>query len=145
MPLDRWKDAGYGFRLLIAIGLLAAVGMIARPAPAQQENPQVQQGAEPGNTTSSSISKEHETVSTEGKHHYNSPAERAQDDLLITEVKSALNGAGIVEGHAVEVDCDHGTVLLTGAVGSAADAQHAAQLASGVQGVVGVTNRLTWQ
>lgn len=141
MSLARPNEAGYGFRSLVVIGLLASVSMLAQPAHAQQD----QQDASAPAASTSSISKEHATLSTEVKHHYNSPAERAQDDLVITEVKSALSSNGIIQGHAIEVDCDHGTVLLTGAVASAADAQQAAQIASRQQGVVGVTNQLTWQ
>jgi hyperosmotically inducible protein len=66
------------------------------------------------------------------------------DALLITEVKTALANDGVTDGHAVVVDCDHGTVLLAGAIGSAADAQHAVVVASRVDGVVAVKNHLKW-
>jgi hypothetical protein len=95
--------------------------------------------------TSKSLSIEQENLQTSQKHHYDSPADRAQDAMLITEVKSALAQDGVAEGHAVAVDCDHGRVRLTGAVDSAADARHAEQVASSVQGVTGVDNRLIWR
>jgi osmotically-inducible protein OsmY len=98
---------------------------------------------EPASSQSMSIEQEH--LKTGQKHHYDSPADRAQDALLITEVKSALAQDGVADGHAVEVDCDHGRVRLSGAVDSAADAKHAEQLASSVQGVSGVDNRLIWR
>ncbi len=75
-------------------------------------------------------------------HHYNSDAERAQDDLLITEVKSALAENGISKDYPVEVDADHGTVVLRGVVASADDVKTAAADAAGVHGVVGVKNEL---
>jgi osmotically-inducible protein OsmY len=95
--------------------------------------------------SSQSMSNEQEHLQTVQKHHYNSPADRAQDALLITEVKSALADDGVADGHAVEVDCDHGQVRLSGAVESAAAAKHAEELASSVHGVSGVDNRLIWR
>jgi len=78
-------------------------------------------------------------------HHYSSPAERANDDLLITEVKRSLADQGISNGYPVVVDCDHGTIELAGVVSSADDARRAARIASTTPGVVNVTNKLTWQ
>ena len=120
----------------LGVELIAFVGMggfIAAAANAQ----------EPASSQSMSI--EHEHLKAVQKHHYDSPADRAQDALLITEVKSALAEDGVADGHAVEVDCDHGRVRLTGAVDNAADAKHAEQLASSVKGVSGVDNRLIWR
>ena len=71
------------------------------------------------NVTHSSVSLRKDSASSVGHHHYNSDAERAQDDLLITEVKSALAEDGISKGYPVEVDADHGTVTLSGVVASA--------------------------
>ena len=90
----------------------------------------------------SSVSLDKDSASSVGHHHYNSDAERAQDDLLITEVKSALAEDGISKGYPVEVDADHGTVILSGVVASAADVKAAAQDAADVHGVVAVKNRL---
>jgi len=73
-----------------------------------------------------------------GHHHYNSDAERAQADLLITEVKSGLAEDGISKGYPVEVDTDHGTVTLSGVVASADDVKAAAEFAGGAA----VKNRL---
>ena len=78
------------------------------------------------------------------EHHYNSPAERANDALLITEVKSALAEDGVTDNYPVAVDCDHGKVLLSGVVRSARDAKHAGDIAAAAQGVTGVKNQLTW-
>jgi osmotically-inducible protein OsmY len=101
--------------------------------------------AEAGTTDSSnSVSREHDSVDVAAEHHYNSPAERANDALLITEVKSALAGDGVADNYLVAVDCDHGKVLLSGVVRSAQDAKHAGDIAAAAQGVTGVKNQLTW-
>jgi osmotically-inducible protein OsmY len=95
--------------------------------------------------TTSSKSVEHDSVQSSAEHHYNSPAERANDDLIITEVKASLAGKKISDRYPVAVDCDHGTVQLTGVVASANDARQATVLAQNIQGVVAVRNQLTWR
>ena len=90
----------------------------------------------------SSVSLEKDSASSVGHHHYNSDAERAQDDLLITEVKSVLAKNGISSGYPVQVDADHGTVTLSGVVASAEDVKVAAEDAARVHGVVAVRNLL---
>jgi hypothetical protein len=95
--------------------------------------------------TGKSLDVEHDRVQTSAEHHYNSPAERATDDLLITEVKSSLADQGISDGYPVEVDCDHGTIQLSGVVASADEAKAAEALALNTRGVVGVQNKLTWR
>jgi len=101
--------------------------------------------SEPGSTESAdSASREHDSVNVKAEHHYNSPAERANDDLLITEVKSALANDGVGNGYLIAVDCDHGKVLLSGVVKSAGDAKHAGDIAAAAEGVTGVNDKLTW-
>jgi osmotically-inducible protein OsmY len=101
--------------------------------------------SEPGATDSSiSVSRESDSVNVKAEHHYNSPAERANDALLITEVKSALADDGVGDGYVVAVDCDHGKILLSGVVRSARDAKHAGDIAAAAQGVTGVNDQLTW-
>jgi osmotically-inducible protein OsmY len=101
--------------------------------------------SEPGTGGSSnSVSRENDSVSVEAAHHYNSPAERAHDALLITEVKSALAHDGVSDGYLVAVDCDHGKILLSGVVKSAQDAKHAGDIAAAADGVIGVNDQLTW-
>lgn len=101
--------------------------------------------AEAGTTDSAdSVSRERDAVNVTAEHHYNSPAERANDALLITEVKSALADDGVADNYPVAVDCDHGKVLLSGVVKSAQDAKHAGDIAAAAQGVTGVKNQLTW-
>jgi hypothetical protein len=88
-------------------------------------------------------SSEEDHAHTDTIHRYSSEADRANDALLITEVKTALAHDGVTDGHAVVVDCDHGVVHLAGALGSAEDARHAVAVASSVD-VVGVKNDLKW-
>ena len=99
----------------------------------------------PATTSDKSITLEHDDVQTSAEHHYNSPAERANDDLLITEVKSSLAERGISDQYPVEVDADHGMVQLSGVVASADKAKEAESIALNTRGVVGVTNKLTWR
>lgn len=115
--------------LALAIGVQAQQAM---PAPSNE-------------VTTSSRSVEHDSVQSSAEHHYNSPAERASDDLIITEVKTSLADKKISDGYPVAVDCDHGTVQLTGVVASAKDAKQATLLAQNIQGVVAVKNQLTWR
>jgi osmotically-inducible protein OsmY len=101
---------------------------------------------QPRSTTAfNSTHSDEEQVHTSTLHNYQSEADRANDALVITEVKKALIDDGIAAYRAVVVDCDHGTVYLNGVVGSAADAQHAAEVARSVDGVVAIKNGLRWQ
>ena len=102
-------------------------------------------GQAPATATNQSITLEHDDVQTSAEHHYNSPAERAKDDLLITEVKSLLAERGISDKYPVEVDSDHGMIQLSGVVASADKAREAESIAMNTKGVIGVTNKLTWR
>lgn len=115
--------------LLVGGGLMAS-NVRADPATADSAN---------------SVSHENDSVKVQAQHHYNSPAERANDDLLITEVKSALAHDGVADGYIVAVDCDHGKILLSGVVKSAQAAKHAGDIAAAAQGVTGVDDQLTWR
>jgi osmotically-inducible protein OsmY len=92
----------------------------------------------------STQSSEKATANLESHHHYNSPAERANDALLTTEVKSALADAGVASESPIVVDCDHGKILLVGVSKSPEDAKRAGQIAANQPGVRAVDNRLTW-
>ena len=124
----------------------ATVSMYVTNLRAQQVN-SAEPGAAKGGVVTTEQSKhyEHDSVQTSSEHLYNSPAERAHDDLLITEVKSSLAKRGLTERYPVEVDCDHGTIQLSGVVGSADEAKAAEQIALQTDGVVGVKNNLTWR
>jgi len=118
----------------LAIALLVGGGLLASNV-----------RSDPGTADSAnSVSRENDSVKVQAQHHYNSPAERANDDLLITEVKSALAHDGVVDGYIVAVDCDHGKILLSGVVKSARDAKHAGDIAAAAHGVTGVDDQLKW-
>ena len=121
--------------LLLAATLWMLTGsVLAGPVSAQQRT-----------ADSNSTSRQDDSVQTSASHHYQSPAERAKDDLLITEVKSELAKDGVADDYPVAVDCDHGKIRLSGVVGSAEDARHAGDIAAGAPGVVAVVNQLTWR
>ena len=129
------KNRSRTFFAAFAIGSLIGGGLLATDL-----------RADPGTTESSnSASLENDRVDVRAEHHYNSPAERAHDDLLIIEVKSALAEDGVADKYPVAVDCDHGKVLLSGVVRSAGDAKHAGDIAAAAEGVTGVKNQLTWR
>ena len=130
------KKAGFAAAMLASS--LAAVSMFAGGVRAQQTDVSAV-------ATDQSLNVENDKVQTSAEHRYNSPAERAIDDLLITEVKSSLAKQGISDGYPVAVDCDHGTVQLSGVVASADDAHAAQAIALSTRGVVGVKNQLTWR
>ena len=118
----------------VAVGLILAIRVHAQQATPPDTAP-----------TTQSAKLEHDTVQSSASHHYNSPAERANDALIITEVKTSLADQGITDRYPVAVDCDHGTVQLTGVVASADAARQATILAQNIQGVVDVKNQLTWR
>jgi hyperosmotically inducible protein len=89
-------------------------------------------------------SSEQDSVHTSTVHNYQSEDQRANDALLIAEVKKALADDGVTAYRAIVIDCDHGTISLDGIVGSAADAQRAATVTRGVDGVAAVRNNLKW-
>jgi len=121
--------------------LVAAVAGIL--AGTQMRASQIQ--AEEGKSAeSSSVTTENDSASLEAHHHYQSAAERANDALLITEVKSALGNDGVARDSPIVVDCDHGKILLSGVMKSAEDAKRAGQIAASAPGVVAVKNQLTW-
>jgi len=127
---------------------VATVSPFVRNAHAQQEIPAAASDAAtsgPAVTTDRSLTVEHDQVQTSSEHLYNSPVQRANDDLLITAVKSSLAEKGISDGYPVVVDCDHGTIELSGVVASADAARQAASIASNTRGVIGVKNKLTWR
>ena len=139
----RRRHVGCCGRLLPAISIAHAqdlkTDIVPGNEPGQNGIPSSNSGAK---ISHSSVSLDKDSASSVGHHHYNSDAERAQDDLLITEVKSALAEDGISKGYPVEVDADHGTVILSGVVASAADVKAAAKDAADVHGVVAVKNQL---
>ena len=122
----------------LAAGLAVAALSVAIMAPAATARAQ---------TSVSTESVRHENLSAQSsaEHHYASPADRAEDALLIVKVKAAIADEGLADNYPLTVDADHGRVTLTGVLASAQDVQRAATLVAGIDGVKGVNNRLTWQ
>jgi osmotically-inducible protein OsmY len=102
------------------------------------------QAEETKSAQSTSVTTDNGSVSLEAHHHYQSAADRANDALLITEVKSALAEDGVADDSPILVDCDHGKILLSGVMKSAEDAKRAGNIAASAPGVVAVKNQLTW-
>ncbi len=128
------------------VGAMLLCGLATVALPVSSSHAQQEATADaPATTTDQSMTVEHDTVQASAEHHYDSPAERAHDDLLIAEVKSSLAERGISDRYPVEVDCDHGTIQLSGVVASADDAREAQSIAMNTPGVVGVKNKLTWR
>jgi len=128
----------------VSVMLLCGLATASLPVSMAEAQQQVTANA-PAVTTDQSMTVEHDKVRTSAEHLYHSPAERAKDDLLITEVKSSLAERGISDRYPVEVDCDHGTIQLSGVVATADDARKAEVIALQTSGVVGVKDKLTWR
>jgi osmotically-inducible protein OsmY len=128
----------------IRVGLLSSVAMLSVPVSTSLAQQQLSDNIS-ATTTERSITLEDDNVQTSAEHRYSSPAERAKDDLLITRVKSSLAERGISDRYPVEVDCDHGTIQLSGVVASADAAREAEAIALNTRGVVGVKDKLTWR
>lgn len=65
------------------------------------------------------------------------------DAAITTKVKAALIGAPDVSGTAISVETYRGNVQLSGFVDSAVKAQRAVELASRVEGVSEVTDKMS--
>ncbi len=94
--------------------------------------------------TNETVREQNLSAHSSAEHHYNSPAERAEDDLLIVKVKSAVADSGLADEYPLTVDADHGRVTITGVLGSRRDVQRMLALVSGIDGVKSINNRLTW-
>jgi hypothetical protein len=150
LEIDAMSSSRLFIALILALGFAASASISAyaqdlktevvsgeqSPASANSSKPQ------PQVVTHSDVSLQKDSASSIGHHHYANDAERARDDLIITEVKSALAEDGISNGYPVEVDADHGTVTLSGVVASRDEVRAAAEDAADVDGVVAVKNQL---
>jgi osmotically-inducible protein OsmY len=116
------------------VGTLAAM-LYTQIAFAEDQGPKV--------ITNESIRSEQMSAHSEQDTTYNSPADRANDALLITEVKSALAHDGVANGYPITVGASHGVVMLTGVLGSHEDVAHAISLARNAEGVKDVQSSLT--
>lgn len=81
------------------VGTLAAM-LYTQIAFAEDQGPKV--------ITNESIRSEQMSAHSEQDTTYNSPADRANDALLITEVKSALAHDGVANGYPITVGASHG-------------------------------------
>ena len=88
---------------------------------------------------------ENQQAQSAAKHHYASPAQRAEDALLIVKIKAAIADEGLADDYPLTVDADHGRVTLVGVLASREDVDRAVALVAGIDGVKGINNRLTWQ
>jgi hypothetical protein len=129
----------------LAAAMLGATIAFSTPASVGAQQPVTEPGSSPSVTTSEHVRTENLSVHSEAKHHYNSPAERAEDALLIVKVKAAIADAGLAEDQPLTVDADHGRVTLTGVLASHDDVNRTLALVSQIEGVKGVTNRLSWE
>jgi osmotically-inducible protein OsmY len=123
------------YRFLRIIITLVAVILCARVAIAQNQSPKV--------TNNASVKSQEMSAHSEQDTTYATPADRANDALIITEVKTALANDGVTDGFPITVGADHGLVVLTGVLGSQDDIQHAISIARSADGVKGVQSRLT--
>jgi len=96
-------------------------------------------------TSTETVNQQELSAHSYEEHHYASPAERAEDALLIVKVKAAIADAGLADNDPLTVDADHGRVTLAGVLDSRQDVSRAVALVAGIDGVTGVNNRLTWQ
>jgi len=130
MPNTKYTSQG-----LLAAGLAVAalsLTIMAQPSTARAQT----------RVDSESVHQELSAQST-ATHHYSSPADEAQDALLIVKVKAAMADEGLADDYPLTVDADHGRVTLAGVLASPEDVQRAAILVAGIDGVKGVNNRLT--
>ena len=65
-----------------------------------------------------------------------------EDSVITAKVKAALLRAPELKSRDVEVETDHGRVMLTGIVRSKAERDHAVKTAAGVDGVTDVNDAL---
>ncbi len=119
-------------RTVVGAMALALFGGVAM---AQDQAPQV--------TNNATVKAENLSAHSEQNTVYATPADRANDALLITEVKSTLANDGVADGYPITVDAAHGVITLTGVLGSRQDVAHAIVLARSCDGVKDVQSRLT--
>jgi hypothetical protein len=96
-------------------------------------------------TSSEGVNQQELSAHSYQEHHYASPAERAEDALLIVKVKAAIADAGFADNDPLTVDADHGRVTLAGVLESRQDMDRAVAVVAEIDGVTGINNRLTRQ
>jgi osmotically-inducible protein OsmY len=121
-----------------SLAVAFAVAALSLTIMAQPSTARAQSGVD-----NETVRQENLSAESTATHHYASPAERAQDALLIVEVKTAIADEGLADDYPLTVDADHGRVTLTGVLASPQDVHRAVTLAAGIDGVKGINNRLT--
>ena len=117
-------------KCLLAAASLSLVGLVGR------DNPK------PAETAGKKIDQAMEKVSDRAKEQA-AKASKAMDDTKITaEVKAKILAEPGLKVLMIDVDTKDGQVTLTGSADSAANVERAKQIASNVQGVKSVDNRL---
>jgi osmotically-inducible protein OsmY len=116
-------------------GVLAAAlsGLMALSMPAAAQGPE--------RTSSETVHEENLQAQSAAKHHYASPAQRAEDALLIVKIKAAIADEGLADDYPLTVDADHDRVTLVGVLASREDVDRAVALVAGIDGVKGINNR----
>ena len=125
--------------------LLSAVfvfGLVPAASSAQQEREVTSPQQGPEVKSASHVRRIKEATELLAHHHYNSPAERAQDALLMTEVAADLKKEGLTQNHPILIDADHGVVTLTGVLPSPEAARRAEEIAVSEEGVIAVRNKI---
>jgi hypothetical protein len=128
------------FPLLLSAAFVFGLVPLAASAPQEPEVASPQRGPEV--KSASRVRRSKEATQLMAHHHYNSPAERAQDALLMTEVAADLKKEGLTQNHPILIDADHGVVTLTGVLPSPEAAKRAEEIAASEVGVIAVHNKI---
>ena len=124
----------FSTRVALIAPIVASILLALAAIPLCQDAPPAEQRAR--------VQENREQTKLLSRHHYDSPADRANDALLTTEVTAALEENGLTGDHPIIVDADHGIVTLTGFAESREDIRRAGELAAHADGVRGVRNKL---
>lgn len=119
----------------LAVGGCAMALILAGAAPTKAQTA----------SSSEAVTEQQLSAHSYEQHHYASPAQRAEDALLIVKVKATIADAGLADNSPLTVDADHGRITLAGVLDSRQDVDRAVALVAGIDGVTAVNNRLTWE
>jgi osmotically-inducible protein OsmY len=101
------------------------------------------QGQGPAVTNDATVQSGKLSASSEQHTVYASPADRAEDVLIITEVKSTRVDDGVADDYPITIGAAHGVVTLTGVLAFQEDVDHAVVLARNCDGVKSVQDKVT--
>ena len=117
-----------------ALALLAACSPTERQQARQETSQAAQSAGQTAGNAADRVGKAAESA-----------VEKADDAAVTAKVKSALLADDQVKGLQINVDTSNGTVTLSGTAKSANEKQRAEQVATAVEGVRGVQNRISVQ